>query len=218
MLRVIGAGLPRTGTMTLKNALESLLDAPCHHMAEVFGRPETDPPVFLAAAQGDFPDWDELFAGYAAAVDWPSSAFYAELAAHYPDAVVVLSRRDSFDTWWRSANNTILKDLHAAAELIGPVWERMIDAVWDKTFEGAPREDRNAVEAAYHRYHDRVRETIPADRLIEFETGAGWRPLCEALDLPVPETPFPYLNTTKDWNDRMNAVPPGGVPADEPRS
>jgi len=213
MLRVIGAGLPRTGTMTLKNALETLLGAPCHHMAELFENTrDADPPRFLAAAQGNPPDWDVVFADYAAAVDWPSSAFYAELAEHYPDAVVILSVRDSFDTWWKSANNTILAKIDDAAEFAGQTWADMIDAIWDKTFEGAPRTDRDAVEAAYHRYHERVRETIPAERLVEFTTGAGWKPLCEALDLPIPDEPFPFLNTTKDWQDRNDDVPPGGVP------
>lgn len=193
--------------MTLKNALETLLGAPCHHMAEVFGRLDTDPPAFLAATRGHLPDWEALFSGYAAAVDWPGSAFYAELAEAYPDAVVVLSRRDSFATWWKSANNTILKAFDSTGpEFGGPVWGEMIDGLWDKVFEGADRADPEAVEAAYHRYHDRVRETVPAHRLVEFETGAGWEPLCAALGLPVPETPFPHLNTTADFNRNTDAA------------
>jgi len=213
MLRIIGAGLPRTGTMTLKNALETLLGAPCHHMAEVFQRAETDPAAFLAAARGEDTDWDALLEGYAAAVDWPASAFYAELAEQYPDAVVILSKRDCFDTWWTSANNTILEKIDSAADFAGETWAAMVYAIWDKTFEGAPRTDRDAVEAAYHRYHDRVRETVSAGRLVEFTTGAGWAPLCEALELPVPDQAFPYLNTTKDWKNRPDNVPPGGVGA-----
>jgi hypothetical protein len=203
MLRVIGAGLPRTGTMTLKNALETLLGAPCHHMAEVFGRTETDPPAFLAATKGDLPDWEELLAGYAAAVDWPASAFYAELAERYPDAIVVLSRRDSFATWWKSATSTIFKAFDGdTAALGGANWDAMIDGLWKQCFGDAQRSDPEAVEAAYHRYHDRVRETIPASRLVEFETGAGWQPLCDALGLPVPETPFPHLNSTAEFNSK----------------
>lgn len=203
MLRVIGAGLPRTGTMTLKNALETLLGAPCHHMIEVFDRGEKDPPAFLAAAKGSTPDWDRVFEGYAAAVDWPGSAFYAELAERYPDAVIVLSRRDSFATWWKSANNTVFKSMESAADFAPPVWLEMIDAIWEKTFPGTDRanpEDVAAIEAAYHRYHEQVRATIPAERLVEFETGAGWQPLCDALGLPVPSEPFPHLNSTADFN------------------
>jgi hypothetical protein len=205
MLRVIGAGLPRTGTMTLKKALETLLGAPCHHMAEVFGRTEIDPPAFLAATKGDLPDWEALLGGYAAAVDWPGSAFYAELAERYPDAIVVLSRRDSFATWWKSANDTIFKAFEPSEErpqFGGVDWPAMIDGLWRKSFGDAERSDPEAVEAAYHRYHDRVRETIPASRLIEFETGAGWQPLCDALDLPVPAEPFPHLNSTAEFNSQ----------------
>jgi hypothetical protein len=189
--------------MTLKNALETLLGEPCHHMAEVFGRAEIDPPAFLAAVQGELPDWEELLGGYAAAVDWPCSAFYAELAEAYPDAIVLLSRRDSFATWWKSANDTILKAMNETFD--GPVWPvpAMIDAIWQKIFGDTDRTDPaavDAIEAAYHRYHDQVRATIPAERLVEFETGAGWEPLCAALGLPVPETPFPHLNSTADFN------------------
>ncbi|MEV3936938.1 sulfotransferase family protein [Glycomyces sp. NPDC049804] len=205
MLRVIGAGLPRTGTMTLKNALETLLGAPCHHMAEVFSRTEVDPPAFLAATKGDLPDWETLLGGYAAAVDWPCSAFYAELAEAYPDAIVVLSRRDSFETWWKSANNTIFQAFEAesrGAEFGGADWPAMIDGLWTKTFGDADRSEPATVKAAYDRYHERVRATIPAERLVEFETGAGWEPLCTALGLPIPETPFPHLNSTADFNSQ----------------
>ncbi|MEU5873347.1 sulfotransferase family protein [Glycomyces sp. NPDC047369] len=210
MLRVIGAGLPRTGTMTLKHALETLLGAPCHHMSEVFADLETQPAGFLAAAAGGPVDWDGLLGGYAAAVDWPASAFYAELAEAYPDAVVVLSRRDSFDTWWRSCNDTIFTGMDTG-DVATAEWQAMIDAVWAKTFDGAGRGDRDAVEAAYARYHERVRATVPADRLVEFTTGAGWAPLCAALGLPEPDEPFPHLNTTREWHERTGGVPPGGI-------
>lgn len=213
MLRVIGAGLPRTGTMTLKHALETLLGEPCHHMTEVFDRIETDPPAFLAAAHGVRPDWDALYAGYAAAVDWPSSAFHLELAARYPDAIVVLSVRDCFDTWWASATNTIFTGMDTAG-FATEAWTEMVDAIWARTFGGAQRADRNAVASAYERYHRRVRETVPPERLVEFTTGAGWEPLCAALDLPVPDEPFPCLNTTREWLERDGHVPPGGVAAE----
>ncbi|MCH7231012.1 hypothetical protein L0U85_09130 [Glycomyces sp. L485] len=195
--------------MTLKNALETLLGKPCHHMAEVFGRVDVDVPGFSAAARGDHPDWDELLKGYGAAVDWPAAAFYSELADHYPDAIVVLSRRDSFESWWTSASNTVFKKFNEIDDPSGGPWLAMVRDVWDYTFEGAPIEDRDAVEAAYHRYHEKVRETIPAERLVEFETGAGWEPLCAALGLPIPEEPFPHLNSTKEFHDRIADIQQG---------
>ncbi|RRS00576.1 sulfotransferase family protein [Glycomyces terrestris] len=212
MLRVIGAGLPRTGTMTLKHALETLLGAPCHHMSEVFQHLDTHPAGFLAAARGEAVDWDGLLGGYAAAVDWPASAFYAELAERYPDAVVLLSRRDSFAAWWKSCNDTIFTGMDTG-EFASPEWRAMIDAIWEQTFDGADRGDPAAVEAAYDRYHERVRAAVPPERLVEFRTGAGWGPLCDALGLPVPSEPFPHLNSTKEWQERTGDVPPGGIGA-----
>ena len=197
--------------MTLKNALETLLGEPCHHMAEVFGRKEIDVPAFASAAKGDFPDWDELFDGYAAAVDWPASAFYPELAQHYPDAVVVLSRRDSFETWWTSTSNTILKHFDGKSDVYPgeDAWEQMVRDVWGRALGGTPSDDLSDIEASYQRYHERVRETVPAERLVEFETGAGWEPLCAALDLPIPDEPFPHLNSTAEFNARVEEVKQG---------
>ena len=210
MLKVIGAGLPRTGTTTLKAALERLLEAPCHHMSEVPTRPEVDIPAFTAAARGEATDWDALLAGYAAAVDWPTSAFYPEIAEHYPDALVVLSVRDDFESWWTSTSTTVFK--HFATEPApdadpqDAAWVRMTRSLWNRSFGDAGFEDLDAIEAAYHRYHERVRSTVPPERLIEFRTGAGWEPLCGALGLPVPDEPFPHLNTTAEFLAEVEAA------------
>src|SRR5512139_2619631 len=104
-LRIVGAGLGRTGTLSLKLALEKLLGAPCYHMLEVFAHPEHIA-VWHTAAQGRPTDWPALFRGYAATVDWPGASFYRELMDAYPDAIVLLSTRDP-DSWWRSASATI---------------------------------------------------------------------------------------------------------------
>src|ERR1051325_4107204 len=104
-MRVVGAGLGRTGTMSLKLALEKLLGAPCHHMLEVFQHPE-QVPIWNAAAHGTLPDWSQFLADYAATVDWPSAAFWPELMEAYPDALVILSVRDT-QAWWDSAHETI---------------------------------------------------------------------------------------------------------------
>src|SRR5438105_250833 len=123
-LRVVGAGLGRTGTMSLKLALERLLGAPCYHMVEVFSHPE-HVPAWHAAAQGRMPDWDQLFAGYAAAVDWPSAAFWPELIEAYPEALVVLSVRDS-ESWWQSAHETIFATVGSGVAG-SPEWRTMIE-------------------------------------------------------------------------------------------
>src|SRR5689334_7713375 len=104
-LKVIGAGVGRTGTMSLKIALERLLGAPCYHMVEVFQRPAHFA-RWTAAARGEPIDWHALLDGFAAAVDWPASAFWPELAAANPDAIILLSTRDA-QGWWKSASAMI---------------------------------------------------------------------------------------------------------------
>src|SRR5579859_522535 len=120
-LEVVGAGLGRTGTHSLKLALERLLGAPCYHMVEVFAHPE-HVPAWHSAALDKMPAWNEVLAGYAAAVDWPASAFWAELSEAFPDALVVLSVRDPED-WWRSAHETIFT---AIDQVPSPEWRDMI--------------------------------------------------------------------------------------------
>src|SRR5438552_15142927 len=104
-LRIVGAGLPRTGTHSQKVALEQLLGAHCYHMVEVFAHPE-HAPIWREAVHGTMPDWPALFDehGYQAAVDWPVSAFWRQLSEAYPEAIVLLSVRDDADTWWRRAD------------------------------------------------------------------------------------------------------------------
>ncbi|HLK10018.1 MAG TPA: sulfotransferase [Candidatus Binatia bacterium] len=195
-LRVVGAGLGRTGTNSLKVALERLLGAPCYHMMEVFTHPE-HVPVWHAAARGRMPDWGALLAGFAAAVDWPVAAFWPELSAAFPDAVVLLSVREP-QSWWQSASETIFP---AIAEQAGTAWRAMIDDLFAARFTSAI-DDRATAVAAFERHNARVRATVPARRLVEWRAADGWAPLCAALGVPVPSEPFPHTNTRADWRAR----------------
>ncbi|HZT41651.1 MAG TPA: sulfotransferase [Chthonomonadaceae bacterium] len=200
-LRVVGAGLGRTGTHSLKLALERLLGAPCYHMIEVFQHPE-HVPAWHAAAEGRMPDWQALLAGYAAAVDWPAAAFWPELSEAFPEALVVLSVRDP-QAWWESAHQTIFQ----AIPTRGPEteWRQMVDAMLANRFTSAI-DDREACIAAFERNNARVRETIPPHRLLEWRASEGWGPLCKALGLPVPDEPFPLTNTKEEWAARHSAA------------
>jgi len=201
-LRLVGAGLGRTGTHSLKLALERLLDAPCYHMVEVFGRPD-DIPVWHAAVQGRMPDWSTFLADYGAAVDWPVAAFWRELAAAFPDAVVLLSVRDA-DAWWKSANATIFEitrreappDPTAAAQL-AMATDMLTTRFTTHWF------DESEAKAAYERHNDEVRATIPAARLLEWHPGDGWEPICTALGVEVPDEPFPHVNTTEEFRTML---------------
>jgi hypothetical protein len=195
-LHVVGAGLGRTGTNSLKVALERLLGTPCYHMIEVFTHPEHIP-VWHAAARGQIPDWHALFAGFGAAVDWPAAAFWPELSAAFPDALVLLSVREP-QSWWQSASETIFPTIR---EQTGTEWLAMIDDLFAARFTKAI-DDRAAAIATFERHNARVRATVPAHRLVEWRAADGWEPLCTALGMPVPNEPFPHTNTRADWQAR----------------
>jgi len=202
-LRIVGAGLGRTGTMSLKAALERLLGGPCYHMMEVFGHPE-HVPLWRAAMVDEHVDWDALFDGYAASVDWPSCGAWRSIAAANPEALVLLSTRASVDEWWTSANQTIF----AAKEeglAISPEWDAMITAMFLRFTPDWP--DEAACKAAYERHNADVRAEVPSSRLIEWQPADGWGPLCDALSLPVPDEAFPKTNTTAEFRTMIGLDP-----------
>lgn len=202
-LSVIGAGVGRTGTMSLKLALEHLGFGPCYHMLEVLEHPEHDP-VWHAATRGEHVDWDALFDGYASAVDWPVAAFWRELSRHYADAKFVLSMRES-GAWHRSVMRTIYKALSSTPDpddRQSCVHRDMTRAlILDGIFAGRMHEAAHAIEV-YERHNEAVREGIAADRLLVYEIGSGWEPLCAFLGCSVPDEPFPHRNTASEFNER----------------
>lgn len=198
-LRVVGAGLGRTGTLSLKLALERLLGGPCYHMMEVFAHPE-HVAVWQAAARGRAVDWRALFSGYRAAVDWPAASFWPELMKLFPDALVLLSVRDA-DSWWRSAHDTIFP----ASRQAPPEWRAMLDDIFAARFTSR-LDDRDTCIAAFERHNTAVREGVPRARLLEWRASDGWDPLCAALGLPVPAEPFPRANTTEEFLTRFSAA------------
>lgn len=205
-LRVVGAGLGRTGTKSLKTALERLLGGTCHHMMEVFQRPE-QVPVWTAASEGTMPDWHALMADFTASCDWPSAAFWPELSAAFPDALVVLSTRDP-DAWYRSANATIFVPIRAA--LATPPgtdpWSDMARALFTHRF-CAEVDDEALMKQRFVEHNERVRREVDPDRLLVWEASHGWEPLCRALALPVPDEPFPLTNTTEEFQEMMGVRP-----------
>ena len=195
-LQVVGAGLGRTGTHSLKLALEQLLGGPSYHMLEVFGHPDHIP-EWERAVHGETPNWDFIFDGFVAAVDWPVAAFYDQLMEVYPDAIVLLSCREDGEQWWRSANATIFQALDRVGE-VSPEQQQMIFDLLDLRFTPDWRE-HDASVAAYLRHNEQVRSRVPAGRLVEWRPGDDWGPLCQALNVPEPADPFPHVNTTAEF-------------------
>ncbi len=212
-LKVIGAGLPRTGTLSMKHALEQLGFGRCYHMEEVFAEPPRSAP-WASYFTGGPVDWDQVFEGYGAAVDAPAFIAWRDLIAHYPDAKVVLTVRDA-ESWFTSMSKTILAEGYIDSLLVspvGPMLGPMVGAMMgiaggppppkDAPPGPPPRELVLAVRAA----HDAaVQGEVPADRLLVYRVGEGWERLCRFLDVEVPQTPFPRVNDAESFLENFPA-------------
>lgn len=198
-LRVIGAGLPRTGTISLQYALEHLLEGSCYHMRVIPGHPFDLGNEWNRALMGETPDWESLFSGYVAAVDWPTSMFWRELSEVYPEALILLSVRDTAETWWQSANQTVLP---VARMALAPDWKegRGLLKLLERFTGSKQWDDPETLMAAYERHNARVRQSLPHHRLLEWRATDGWEPLCRRLGVPVPTEPFPWMNRRSEWN------------------
>jgi hypothetical protein len=204
-LKVIGAGFGRTGTLSLKLALEMLGFGPCYHMLELIQHPEYVPP-WQAATDGGPVDWDAVFSGYRATVDWPAAYFWRELTAQYPQAKVLLTVRDP-ERWYESFYATIHASLTTAPPHDSPHRARYNMArqlIHEKTFAGRA-DDRAFAMGVYHRHNEEVKRSILAERLLVYEVGAGWEPLCHFLACSVPQEPFPKTNSTEEFQARIAA-------------
>jgi hypothetical protein len=202
-MRVVGAGLGRTGTHSLKLALEQLLGEPCYHMAEVFEHLDHIP-TWHAAYRGERVAWDTVLGGYAAIVDWPGAGVWDQLAAAYPDAVIVLSTRRDAQTWLTSARATIMDNSPENAMDADPRMPGFAAMARDMftAFDPNWRDDAAAM-AAYDRHNETVRRDAPPQRLLQWQPGDGWEPLCAALGVPVPDEEFPHSNTTEQFRENF---------------
>ena len=201
-MQVFGAGFGRTGTMSLKIALEKLGMGPCYHMREVVSRP-SHIKLWYDISRGEHPNWNRLFSGFNSAVDFPVSLFYKQLINQFPDAKFILTLRE-FDKWYISTVNTIYK-----VPNILPDWFKMVvypirmfiamqvNLIWVGLFKNK-FSDRESAKLVYYEHIRSVKKTIPADKLLIYHVNEGWRPLCEFLNVDVPEIPFPKVNDTAE--------------------
>lgn len=212
MIEVIGAGLGRTGTSSLRIALERLGFAPCYHMFEVVGS-RARMEQWTRLTEGDGPDWEEIFAGYRACVDFPAAAYWRELIEYYPKAKVILTLRDP-DEWYASARRTIFRlPMLLRHPVAGPVFRTAVPAwpalaAFTRMLDSLNRERRaidfgpDASIAYFERHNAAVREGVEEGRLLVYRVREGWGPLCEFLDVDVPPEPFPWANGPAHfWRD-----------------
>ncbi|MEJ2016150.1 MAG: sulfotransferase [Limibacillus sp.] len=204
-VKIIGAGVGRTGTYSLKLALNQLGFGPCHHMEEVLFNLPSQVPLWSAAVEGRA-DWDAIYQGYSSAVDWPTAGFFRELHAAYPEAKVILTLR-SPDTWAASFSETIYKLLGKKEDAPEEMraWLDMAAKVIEKT--GFPSGlDLEGLKKAFLAHEEAVRAAIPERQLLVFQVKDGWAPLCEFLESPVPSEAFPRTNDRGEFWDRVAGV------------
>ncbi len=206
-MRVIGAGFGRTGTQSLKNALEQLGFGPCYHMDELNKRPQ-DLSTWVEALAGEPVHWSSLFSDYESAVDWPTCTFWAELHQTFPDAKVILTTRDP-DGWYDSVVRTVkaITDaglMHASGEQLRQI-QFGNELIFEQTF-GGRFDDREHAIGTLNEHLALVREAIEPARLLEFRAGDGWQPLCDFLGVGVPESDFPHTNTADAFDRRVLGV------------
>ncbi|MPZ98720.1 MAG: sulfotransferase family protein [Dehalococcoidia bacterium] len=203
-LEVVGAGFGRTGTLSLKLALQQLGFSRCYHMFEVGTHHPEHRPIWSAAHRGEAVDWDALFEGYRAAVDWPACNLWEELSAYYPQSKVILTVRDP-EAWHRSVMKTIYAssadrrasdDPEQAAQA-----QWAFEVIWDHVFDGRI-EDRDHAITIFEAHVQRVIQTVPPERLLVFDAAQGWGPLCDFLGVPTPGAPYPRTNTSEEWAAR----------------
>ena len=197
-LKIIGVGMGRTGTASLKVALERLGIGRCYHMSEVLKNPESIQ-GWIRAAEGKA-DWDTIFRGYSATVDNPGCNYWKELAAYYPDAKVVLTIRDA-NKWFESTNETIHSAEFARFMKNSPFGDMIQKTMWDRMENRM--QDRGYMVEFFNRHSTEISDSIAADRLLVYQVSDGWEPLCQFLGVPIPNMEFPRINSRNETRELM---------------
>ncbi len=213
-LQVIGAGLGRTGTLSLKLALEHVGFGKCYHMSEMIAHMRAHLPLWVESAKGD-PQWDAIFEGYHSSTDYPGCMFWRELAAKYPEAKIILTTRDP-DKWFESVTATVMSPEHRARFEGNPLMAEFFRlTVFDADIERRLGNREKMVEY-FNTWNQSVIDQAPAERLLVYKAGDGWEPLCDFLGVPVPPEPYPRVNSREEMTERTGQVDPSkGPPSPE---
>lgn len=204
-LQIIGSGLGRTGTKSLQTALNMLGVGPCHHMVEVFAQPQSMG-LWIEAGAGQA-QWGAIFEEFRAAVDYPSAAYWRELAAFYPQAKVIHTVRDP-NEWFDSTQATIFSPQGLAVREMED--ETSVAGAFFRSFTkplAGHLHDRAFMTTYFRAHTQKVQETIPPERLLIYKAGQGWAPLCAFLGVDVPDEPYPAENSRAEFKARAAARP-----------
>ena len=218
-LKVIGAGMARTGTSSLKAALSELGFGPCYQMRELLSHPEQV--IFWSQASCGKPlNWDELFQDYRATVDFPSYRYYYQLLQYYPEAKVILTVRDP-QAWYESTLNTIYQVVEPQTgqkffkrlklpdsprtRALERVWRLVEKELWQKDFQGKFADKEYAIKV-FQQHLEEVQQNVPSKQLLVYQITEGWSSLCRFLDVPVPEQTFPCLNERAKFKQRVRQL------------
>ena len=225
-LKIIGAGNGRTGTLSMKLAMEQLGLGPCYHMYELMSNPERLPHWHNAFDRKPV-DWKALFDGYQSTMDYPGFYFFKEIMEAFPDAKIILTTRPA-EEWYESAVKTIYKaspnpmqkmqilfrlPFNAKLRKVLPVF-KLVDYMWDEVFEGR-FEDREFAIRKFEEMNQEVIQTVPKEKLLVYQVKDGWQPLCDFLGLPVPATPFPRTNNRNGFHEKLKRVRKGQLPLEQ---
>ncbi|WP_433171050.1 sulfotransferase family protein [Actinoallomurus sp. CA-150999] len=212
MVRVVCTGLGRTGTNSIKAALERLGYGPCLHAVDLFANPRLIRPL-LGAIESGSADWDEVLAGYESFVGGPVSTRWRELAEYYPEAKVIHTIRDP-ERWLGSIQETLFRRRQRMSSLPGrtavllssmlgtdyaPMVKLLQTTLESQTFKSPAEQTRERAIELFKAHTNEVVETIPASRLLIFDVKSGWEPLCKFLDVPMPAEPFPRMNDRAEY-------------------
>jgi len=206
-LKVIGAGLGRTGTLSLKLALEHIGFGKCYHMSEMLSQMRSHLPLWIEAAKGN-PQWDAIFAGYQSTTDYPGCMFWRELVAKYPDAKVILSTRDA-ERWFESGAATVFSAPHRARFESNPMMAEFFRlTVFDDLEQRLG--DRAKMVEYFNHWNQAVIDEVAPEKLLVHRSSDGWEPLCEFLEVPVPAEPYPRVNSREEMTERTGQLDEGG--------
>jgi len=200
-MEVIGAGYGRTGTFSLKIALEEL-GYPCYHGREMIKNVYTDPQKWVQLYRGNITSAEMnkylISSGFKATADFPASIFWEGFFKANPNAKVILTIRDP-NKWYESLRQTIYKFtkessiifmFHPMARF---VWPADNEILWDGYFENRFQDKEFAINK-FNQHINEVKRKVPANQLLVYDVKEGWEPLCKFLNKPVPKKPFPKVN------------------------